>query len=140
MTDLILSPASEQLVIDYLKAQADVNALVSGRVSTARPSNPTDPSVTITRFGGLLQEADWIDTPVIQVDIWARTRTEAENVMRTVRAAMSYQAIAGEHTLGIVTSSYETAGPGWLPDPITSLSRYTFDVQLTVHPVKGGNA
>lgn len=131
---MILLPDAEKLVVDYLRNHSDVDTLVDGRVSTAQPSSPDYPLVIVGRLAGLAQERDWLDTPVLQIDVWADKREEAWQVMCVVRAAMTSSEISGVHTLGTVTGTEETAGPTWFPDPVTNRPRFTYDVQVYIHP------
>lgn len=126
---LRLLPNVEGIVLAALKADADVTALVGGRVYSSLPSAKTWPAVRVTRFGGApaFSSPAVLDAATLQVDVWAESKMAAFTAASTVRAVME-QRLPGVHPLGTVYRvdlgqfSYD---PDEVYDPV--LPRYISD-------------
>lgn len=129
-------PDAELALIQYLKAQPLVTALVSGeRITTTLPPKPSYPHVTIKRVGGTAVAWQHIDSAALQVDVWGGSRYDCQRIARTIRAAIVaiYNDQVNE---AILVSGFEEVGPQWLPDTVTvpPLSRFTARFQVLLHP------
>lgn len=135
MTTLQVPVDDELLIIQFLTAQFDVAAVVSGRVSTTVA--PPYPRVRVQRLGGFSPPPQRLDHPRVQFDCYGSTQYEAKHLSAVVRAALP--TLVGVHPLGTVTEVREIAGPQWLPDPtpgagMPTLPRYIFTFVFTIHP------
>lgn len=134
---LVLPVDDEQLVIDHLRRQADVAALIGDRIGISLPAARTVPRVRVQRLGGTSPAPYRLDKPRLQIECLADSEAAAKDLCSTVRAAL--YSIPGVHPLGTVTSIDEIAGPQRLPDPTggpgaTPAPRLIFSIQLVIHP------
>jgi hypothetical protein len=128
-----VSPDIEKIVIDYLAAHPDVDAIT---VTTDLPNRPVFPAVTVQQIGSSFRNnTGWSDAAVLDVDVWAATRADASRLARVARAALFI--IAGYvHPEGTVVDVADLNGPSWQPDDTGSpvVPRYVFTVEITAHP------
>lgn len=128
-----LLPDATALLVAYLKADSQVNALVSGRVATKLPATPQFPSIRITRIGGVPNKV-WGDHADFQIDCWGRTELEAWQVARTAYPVLL--AAPQTHSTGVL-SDVSPGAPGlsWLPDTTTDppTARVLFGITCTTH-------
>jgi hypothetical protein len=128
MTDTLL-PSAEVVFVAWAKAHTALLALHSGRVGTQL--NATRPCLRVQRLGRP-QIDRWEDAPELQVEAWATSETSADQLIRTVVAALPD--IRGTRT-GARISGYEiTLGPLYQPDEGTQLHRYLLDLVLYLTP------
>jgi hypothetical protein len=133
MSPVRLLPDAERLVTTFLRAQPDVAALASTRVTTELPKAPIYPAVTISRVGGVPTLPGYLDVARLEVSAWATTKAAAHTLARTVEAALL--AVPGAHALGTVTDArQEDIGLRWNPDEESNVPRYQFIVELYIHP------
>lgn len=129
-------PDAEKLVIDWALATSDVADLVSDRIYSALPNEPTFPAVRITRIGGqpVASRPLWLDNALLQVDVWGGPKATTRLVAETIRAYMA-DSLLGTHTLGCVTE-VDLGQFTWLPDASydPAKPRYSFDVSIFLHP------
>jgi hypothetical protein len=127
-------PSIERLVVEYLRGSADVQALVNQRVSTALPTSPTFPLVSVLLVSGEERVQRHLDAATIQVDAWGGTKDQADLLARTVRAVLLEMPRA--HDTATVTAVITLVAPRWLPDETSEPSRprYTADYQIVYHP------
>jgi hypothetical protein len=127
-------PSVERLVVEYLRASTDVQALVNQRVSTSLPSSPTFPYVTLLLVSGGELARNHLDVVTLQVDAWGGTREQADVLIRTVRAAMLQ--MPGVHDGAVVSAVVTLVTPRWNPDDTVEppKARYTCDMQVVLHP------
>ncbi len=130
---LRLQVDAELLAANYLRARAEIIALVSTRVVTELPKLPTYPVLALTRIGGLADHPGWLDVARLQVDGWGTTKGNASLVARTALAALLD--MPGVHTLGVVTHVAQNLGLTWAPDEISDQPRYLFGVSIHTHPL-----
>lgn len=135
MSPVRLLPDAELLVTTFLRAHADVAALVGTRVTTELPPEPILPAVTVTRIGGVPSLAGYLDDARLEIAAWGAedNKRQAEQVARTVEAAML--TIVGPQATGVVTNvMQEGLGLRWAPDETTDLPRYEMTFDLYIHP------
>lgn len=126
-------PDAELLVTRFLRNHPDVTPFVGARVSTELPPRPVIPAVTLTRIGGVPSLAGYLDEARLEISAWGRTKGEAEQLARTVEAAML--ALPGTHVDGTVTYSVqEGVGLRWNPDDASDTPRYTMVYEVYIHP------
>lgn len=117
MPSVDVLPDIELVVREWLVDHAAVDALVSGRIATSLPSNPTYPLLTYSRIGGIPAVRQRLDVARIQVRAWAMTRPAASSLARFTRAAlldMEGQTVAG----AFITAVNDDLGLAWLPDTV----------------------
>lgn len=128
MSDVLL-PSAEVVFVTWAKAHTALNALHGGRVGTQL--NPVRPCLRVQRLGNP-QINPWEDAPELQVEAWATSETAADQLIRTLVAALPD--IFGTRT-GAVISGYEiTLGPMYQPDEDPKLHRYIVDIVLYLTP------
>lgn len=89
--------------------------------------------IQVTRSGGIRPVRYRIDQPRIDANCYAADKPTAENLAESALAALlgiPPNPIAG----GIVTNVDTFQGPADLTDPVNEQPRYTFSVELTLHP------
>jgi hypothetical protein len=129
------SPDSVGCVIDFIRRQSDMAALVGGaspRVSTRLSG--TLPAIRVTlvdggpdttgEFGGA--------HPTVQVECWANDPATADLMMRTFTAALP-QVKGGTWGGVYVSGARVDLGPIMSDDPDTTAYRQLTDVILDVH-------
>lgn len=126
MVDLL--PSAAGLMVTGLKADPDLAAIHGGRVGTKL--NATLPAIRVQRIGGSPSDL-WEDNPLMQVECWAATEGVADQMTRTVVAALPSLRTAVYPTGRVYTYAIES-GPYWAPDDpqISTNSRYIMTVRL----------
>lgn len=119
MTDIILLPDVEELVVQFLLDQIDlddffttgvdvnrstVTSPPSGRVYSVLPNVKVFPAVRITRFGGQPRtfRPRHLDAAQIQIDGFAPTRKQAWEITETCASLLAAR-LAGVRDQGVVT-------------------------------------
>lgn len=133
-----LLPDAEQLVSAYLRANADITAVVAQRVYTEIPNDPTFPLVRLTRVGGVpvTQRPLHLDVATIQFDCYGGPKKTAQNIAQTIRAVLSAPAFIGGHApLGVV-SAVNWGVFAYVPDDTYTPAkpRYVVDADIYLHP------
>jgi hypothetical protein len=123
----------EALVVDYLASVPEVFALVDVRVSTETGMVLGLPLVRVQRIGGTYAVPRWLERARLQIEAWATTKEEANDLIRTIEAAMLLAPL-DEHPEGVVTEVQIDLSQLWLPDPETGDARYQSDFGIYVHP------
>jgi hypothetical protein len=137
MTALVLLPNIEALVSAHLRAQSAVTAIADDRVYTALPRDVVMPCARVVNFytQHVTQRPLWVATFYLQVDAWAATKAEAQNLSATLMAAMG-EPMEGVHALGHVNG---TIFDGWMDDPddfyTPARPRWRFIARVTAHPL-----
>jgi hypothetical protein len=132
-------PYTEALVAEWLRENM-TETPVSG-VYSSLPSTPSWPLLLVKAIGGGGIRAYWMDTPLLQVESWANSKTEGWKVIEEARrkvyrmTGQMFLAADGYPDDGVVTDVRDSIGITWLPDPVTHRDRYIWDVLLTVHPI-----
>jgi hypothetical protein len=131
-------PFVEEKLVAYLKTYTALTALVSTRISTQLPANPTFPSLRLQRVGGTPNRFG-IDHPIIQFDCYGTTQQTAQAVYeKTFKAVIELPYVAPDQGAEVFTSADPSTPLNWLPD--TSMqdaqgkpqSRYVFAIAFTV--------
>jgi hypothetical protein len=117
-------------LIVWLRTQpAMAGVTIVGRVPRTYP----DKLVVIKRGGGIW---DWpvVDTPTIEVEVWALTETAAYELAGDVRALI-HSLQGGAINNVAVYRVDEFSGPAWLPDPNTDKPRFvtTYSIRHREH-------
>lgn len=72
----------------------------------------------------------------VQVEAWAETDLEAQDVCETAVASLHLDAFLGTHAgLGVVSGVDEGIGPRHQPDPVTGQPRWLGSVIIYAHPI-----
>jgi hypothetical protein len=138
VTELDLLPDVERLVIDFLKAQAEVTTLAPGGIDTEIPKHPVWPLLRVRRVAGAsTSRPRWVDRPVVQVEAYGGTRSEAHALADTTAAVLAAR-LEGVHDAGVVTGVRFGTGPNPMPDSdyTPARPRWLFDVTVFIHPSK----
>lgn len=128
-----LLPSAEVLAVAYLKASADVSALVGARIGTELYAG-TDPAVWLSLVTGEERFRNHLVAPVLDIRSYGGTKAQADLLARTVHAVM--HDMPGSHAQGVVTDVACLTLPAWNPDDgfEPPRPRYLGSYQLTIHP------
>lgn len=130
-----LLPDVEKLTSRHLRSRPSITTLVSDRVYTAIPENPTFPLLLVRRVSGspVTNRPLYVDAAVIQLDAYGGTKAQARDLIETARQEVA--TMEGSHAEGVVSGV--TFGPmSWLPDTdyAKAKNRYIADFTAVVHP------
>lgn len=125
----VLLPSAEVVFVAWAKAHPSLEPLHGGRVGTRL--NATRPCLRVQRLGHPQVDA-WEDAPELQVEAWATSETSADQLIRTLIAALPD--IFGERTGALITGYEITVGPWYAPDEDTALHRYIATIILFLTP------
>lgn len=132
-------PDVETVVVNFLKASADVAALVADRVSTRVPVDPVYPLIRISRVGGTLSTnyLTYLDIARIQVDVIGEgepnpDEVETEHISGVVEVVL-LRDLPGVYDEMTVTDVAEILGRVSVADEVTSNPRYFFEVAVSCH-------
>jgi len=129
----ILFPDATTAVIGALNAQLPALGFtgvpVRSRVPAARPAR----FVLVFRTGGPRVNVV-TDAAQLTIEAWAASDVEAHDLAQAARAILN--SLQGTVTGGVtVYGIAELAGPGYLPDPDSEQSRYTWSASVNVRGV-----
>lgn len=135
---------AERLVSAWLRAQAEVTAVVGPRVFVGLvPAGQAFPLVTVERIGGVPHPGPLhLDRARLQIDAWGRGstaspvpsgRAQVRDLAALVQALL-HERLPGRHELGVVTAVEEDLGLSWSPDPEDGRDRFLFGVTVFTHP------
>ena len=128
----IVLPDVESLVVAYLKANAAVDQIVDGRVTSKLSPKAVFPAVRVTVVSDTVP-IDWhLTGSWVQLDAFGTTREEARGLARVVHAEMI--AWGGKQADGSVVSTTTINGVRSLPEPVDDRPRYAVDVRVWAHP------
>ncbi len=136
MTDLRLLPDAEQMTIAYLVQQPGVAGLVDDRVSADIPPDAEYPRVQVTLADMEISDHGYFAGAVLDIGAWADSKEDANDVIRTVHAALwedQEDGFVGQREEGVVSGVMERVGIQWLPDPETNRPRYIMQMVVYVH-------
>jgi len=122
MTRTIFRDA-ESTVIGYLDAQLAATPVV-GNVPMQRPGE----FVRVERLGGS-RETRVTDAANLAVEAWAKTDARAAELLNEARSYLF-------DVEGTLFGATEYAGPTRLPDPTSSMSRYTASFTIRVRAIQ----
>lgn len=118
------------LAVKALRAAAETR-FKPVRCVTDLPSPLTGKVIQFERIGG--PDSTRLDRPVIDVDAYAPTRGEAEQLAHDVRAWIRYE-LPGQTVGGMTVSDVSTiSGPSRAPYSNTGVWRFTASYSLAVH-------
>lgn len=111
-------PDAEQLVVQYLLAQAELD--IDGHIYTVLPKDTTI-AVRVHQFGDveITPEPLWLVRSTLQVDVWGGPKKTTHDIAATVRGLLRDRRIIGAHDEGVVT---KTRTQGWDTTPDQSFT------------------
>lgn len=131
MVDLLPDPGDA--LAEFLRAQPEIAAVVSGRVSVRLESDA--PSIRYANIGGTA----WTDEaePTVQVECWGAGGVgyddgTASQTARTVLAVLPR--MTGVYAGGHIATAVPDAHPFDSPDPVTDRPRVIVTVRLLTYP------
>lgn len=122
-------PRSLKVVNEWLKAQAAVTAIAGKRISYKLDT--TLPAIRLTNVGPI-QRGPEEALQRIQVECWAATYDDAEDLANTVVAALPEA--RGQWTSGYCAGGSVESGPFDSPDPNSEKYRQQLDLALWLYP------
>lgn len=129
-------PDVTKLVVDYLKANADIRALVKDRVAPTFAGRLPMPCLTVQRpAGSPTTDVHWAEGTLITVEAWAQTGQGglAYSIAATAQSVLRDGAFVGAHALGVVNGTRTEVSIRDVPDP-QARARKSFDIRVFVHP------
>lgn len=136
-------PDAEVIAVAWAKADPDLTALLSGRVATRLPADPTFPFLRVFRVTGGREDNVPIDGALLQWDAFAAAHAgssrpdhaAASDVARTLVAkASEFSGPIGE---GFVYGFSRIIGPQRVSEPDREWARYRVDMLLTIRALAG---
>jgi hypothetical protein len=134
MPERIVFPDTTALVIGALNDQLDDLGYTGVPVRSRIPnSRPTGRFVVVQRTGGPVANLV-TDGAQLTVEAWSSSDHDAHSLAQACRAiihSLEGTVVAGSTVYGVD----EFSGPGYLPDPASAQSRYTFTAVVNVRGV-----
>lgn len=135
---LHLLPDTERLVRSYLAQITELTTLVGTNVSTEQPATTPSAWVTFTRLASPaytpLPEA--MDIARFQFDAWATDKGTANQIARTLRAALRASSNYILPTVGTLGGCTIVTDIAWMPDSSRTppTPRYVLTVDVYARP------
>lgn len=141
-------PDTEGAVRSYLRAHADVAAVVTARVWFAMPNTPTFPCVIVTEIAGTDDTSEApLDQSMLRIDCWGSLhgngnpdKAAATAVRLAVRQALYDLRTPADVVLGEEPDEVTVRLAGafvqsttYLPDPTDGRPRYSIVTNITAH-------
>ncbi|MGW1866813.1 hypothetical protein ACWCPS_14780 [Streptomyces mauvecolor] len=130
---LLAFPDVERLIVDHLKYRPELAGVA---VDNRPPAtfDGTQQAVLVSRTGGAWVDDLHLDQPLVELEVYGRTKTEAHTVSLSVRAAL-LQLRGTSYGTAVVTDVVETEAVRWLPDYNRPAgNRYLTTVRLSLRP------
>lgn len=126
-------PSAEKTLVAWAKANSAINPLVSGRVATKLPVEPTLPFLRLFRAGGAPDQSEApIDQVLIQFDCYGSAEADADLLERTlVEELENLNTVHGSNGHGFLYGARVLASRR-APEPDTSWARRTVDATVTI--------
>jgi hypothetical protein len=125
--EAVLMPDAVAVVTDWLRDKVDAD--VMSRVPNPRPER----LVVVRRVGGVARTRV-SDEPMMTVESWAPAEADAMDLAQLAR--FHIHRMPGRVNDPQVYRVTETAGPAFLPDPLSTDPRATFTVMVHVRGSK----
>lgn len=107
-------------------------AIAGGRVYSSVPKSPTFPMIVVRRDGGTPVVRQRLDAPVIVVEVWGTSKSEAHDAAQAARVALL--ALEGTSvtspSAAVVVAVNDARGLTWQPDASTGRDRYFFAMSV----------
>lgn len=139
MTESYVFPSIEKLLAKWLPTYAplaDIHVTAELPHNFQDPDGPTHmlPVIVVDRISGAdLSGSPLLDRPVIDIDCYAGTRGQAQDMAEQVRHALRWT-LPGSHFDGTVfTRTRTVVGPRLLPHANPAVRRYTANYELLLH-------
>lgn len=132
MTEPILFPDAEDLLVDYLTAELTARG-ITATVHTEVPNPRPTAFVLVPRVGGTRRNFV-VDAPTIGFEVWGDTAKDAADLGQIVRALVN--ALLGRSINGVQCYRVdELVGLTNFPDGVSAQSRYIFTTTLAFRGV-----
>lgn len=129
------------IALPDLEAVASYTLRQAGfRCYSSIPNNPEWPIIVVHRAGGTPAIRDYLDTAMIQCDVWGGAKDDEVPITKSAILDIAQQARAELFSLEgtsmdtpvpvFVSAVDDAIGLSWLPDPDTGRDRYLFSVWL----------
>ena len=133
MVDYRTFPDAEALVLYHIRTSSTI---VGDRAYSEIPKSPTYPLVVVRRIGGIPTIRQALDNASLQIDVWAATKAEAQEVAQEMRVTIHEAEGTTINTgtiSGFVSAVDDSLGLTWSVDEDTQHPRYTFGVSVSLH-------
>lgn len=125
----------EQPDIEAVANKALRNANIAGigaRWYSSVPKTPTYPLGTVQRLGGEPPVRQYLDSAIIQIEVWGTSKSEARDI--AARARIALLEIEGtsitDPVAAFVSGVEDSRGLTWQPDELTGRDRYVFNMAI----------
>lgn len=143
--DVLTFPSARAITIAYLASVLD-DVTVLATLPDAEHFDDALPIVRVSRQGGTSSRHSWShgptqDEPWLDIDVYHRlgpveAEAEMDALVAQVRAAvLGMKGHIDRDAGGVVTRSYEIAGPAQRPETSTTVIRVGFTAGLVVRPL-----
>lgn len=128
----------EALITTFLRAQAEVIALVDDRVYSDLPHDRVWPIVLVNRVGGGCLYKNWLEEADVEISAYGGTHKQAYSLAATCIVAMA-GGLAGSHPDGVVTK-VKVTNVSYSPEPDSqdpqghARPRILVSATVTAHP------
>ena len=128
----------EAILVTFLRAQADITAVVSDRVYTDLPHKRDYPMVHVTRTGGGYTYKNHLEEAEMSIDVFGGTHKVAYNLANLCLSTMA-KGLVGSHPEGAITK-VKTSAVAYDPEPDSAdpqghaRPRYSVSAVVTAHP------
>lgn len=127
----------ERLASTWLRARADVSAIVADRVVTETPNRAVFPFLRISLIGGspVWSRPLWLDEATLQFDAFGGPKVQARQLIDVVRDALAADFLGAHPGVGVVTC-VEFGELAYIPDDLWEppKPRYVATVSVYTHP------
>jgi hypothetical protein len=128
----VLLPDVETMCVEFLKANAAVDAFVSGRVYGELPPQVDFPAIAVLLVSDNVPIEFRLTGTWVQIDCFGETRLEARTLARTAHAEMV--AWSGAVAGGVISDVSTIIGVRHIGEPVDNRPRYQFAVRIHAHP------
>jgi hypothetical protein len=126
----------ERLLVTWALEVDDITDIFGDRIYTEVPGR--DPEWPLLRFqritGGPVDARGFLDSPLVQIDVWGGPKATARLGIETVRAHIG-QSLPGYTDDDATVTATSLGSLGWLPDDDFEppRPRYSADVRIWLH-------
>lgn len=127
----------EKLLVAYLPTITGVPATTELPHDFQNPDGPTAmlPVVFVERISGADLDPV-LDRPVIDVDVYAGTRAQAQEIAETIRTELRFNLPGSTVGGAVFTRTRTIVAPRVLPHANPKVRRYSANYELLLHPVR----
>ena len=138
----IIVPDAEVIMVAWARQNAEINALIAGRVATTKPDTHAYPFLRVFRIPGFTRDRHMpIDHAYIQWDAYGRRKEGGPDYRSASQLARTLVAEAAEAedilvpTLGVILGFDIIDGPARQPEPEQEWARFRVDMEAMIRGI-----